>query len=144
VIRLNITDGNRPLTLPAACAWLGEHTGKVPATSTMWRWALKGVRGGVRLESFRIGGTTYTTPAMIGRFVERTSQAVAVDVSPEGVQVRPAAVGAGEADARRRQQISTAHQRLKEICAPKRRARNVSSERRQVAVEGPTRHGGER
>lgn len=124
MIRLDSTDGNRPLTLPAACQWLGERTGKVPATSTMWRWTLRGVRGGVRLESFRIGGTTYTTPAMIRRFIERTSQAagVVVDVSPDGIQVTTAA-GAESAGDRRREQIAAAQQRLKEICAPRRRAR---------------------
>lgn len=129
MIRLDAADSNRPLTLPAACQWLGEQTGKVPATSTMWRWTLKGVRGGVRLESFRIGGVSYTTPAMIGRFIENTSRAavVAVEVSPAGVQVR--APADGEQDARRRDQIAAAQQRLKEICAPKRATRRSNTRR---------------
>jgi hypothetical protein len=122
MIRLEAQDNRRPMTLPAACEWLGRQTGKVPATSTMWRWALKGVRGGVRLESFRIGGTTYTTPAMIERFIERTSQAVVVaNVTPTGVEV----VGhdGDREDEQRRQQIAAAQSRLKEICAPRQRGR---------------------
>jgi hypothetical protein len=118
MIRLDSQDSKRPMTLPAACEWLGRQTGKVPATSTMWRWALKGVRGGVRLESFRIGGTTYTTPQMIERFIERTSQAIVVaTVTPNGIEV----VGDGRDDQLRREQIAAAQSRLKEICEPKRR-----------------------
>lgn len=129
MIRIDTPDSKRPMTLPAACEWLGRHTGKVPATSTMWRWTLKGVRGGVRLECFRIGGTTYTTPEMIERFIARTSQgAVAVNVSPAGVEVSTA----GDLDRqheRRREQVAAAQQRLKEICAPKRAARKSNTRR---------------
>lgn len=112
----------RPMTLPAACEWIARQTGRpVPATSTVWRWVLRGVRGGVRLESFRIGGTTYTTPEMIGRFIERTSRStVAVDVSKAGVEVSGASDHDRHAEVRR-EQINTAHKRFKEICAPKRR-----------------------
>jgi hypothetical protein len=119
MIRLDVSDTNRPMTLPAASEWLGRQTGKVPATSTVWRWALKGVRGGVRLESFRIGGTTYTTPKMIERFIERTSAAAVVaNVSPAGIEV----IGCEQSgqDDLRREQIAAAQSRLKEICAPKR------------------------
>lgn len=129
MIRLDTHDTKRPMTLPAACEWLGRHTGKVPATSTMWRWTLKGVRGGVRLECFRIGGTTYTTPEMIERFIARTSQgAVAVNVSPAGVEVSTA----GDLDRqheRRQEQVAAAQQRLKEICAPKRATRRTNTRR---------------
>jgi len=129
MIRLDTTDTKRPMTLPAACEWLGHHTGKVPATSTMWRWTLKGVRGGVRLECFRIGGTTYTTPEMLQRFINRTSQGVvAANVSPAGVEVSMA----GELDRqgdRRREQVAAAQQRLKEICAPKRAGRRSNTRR---------------
>ena len=122
MIHLDTQDNRRPMTLPAACEWLGRQTGKVPATSTMWRWTLKGVRGGVRLESFRIGGTTYTTPEFIARFVERTSQAVAVaTVTPVGIEV--VSRDGDREDELRREQIAAAQSRLKEICAPKRRAR---------------------
>jgi hypothetical protein len=122
MIRLDAQDNRRPMTLPAACEWLGRQTGKVPATSTIWRWTLKGVRGGVRLESFRIGGTTYTTPEMIERFIERTSQAAVVaNVTPAGIEI----VGGDRQDELRREQIAAAQSRLKEICAPKRRGRTT-------------------
>jgi hypothetical protein len=122
MIHLDTQDNRRPMTLPAACEWLGQQTGKVPATSTMWRWTLKGVRGGVRLESFRIGGTTYTTPEMIKRFIERTSRAVVIaNVTPAGIEI--ANRDAGREDEQRREQIAVAQSRLKEICAPKRRGR---------------------
>lgn len=120
MIELHEADRRRVMTLPAAAEWLGERTGRVPATSTLWRWTLKGVRGGVRLESFRVGGTTYTTPEMIRRFIERTSQpVVAANGSPAGITVTTA----GDPAADRRAQIDAAEARLHEICAPKRRHR---------------------
>lgn len=119
MISLDTATRRRPMTLPEACRWLGQHTGKVPATSTIWRWTLKGVRGGIRLEAFTIGGTRYTTPEMIERFIERTSAAaVAVSVTPVGVEV--SAAGDAAAD-RRREQIEAAQRQLKDICAPKRK-----------------------
>ncbi len=113
----------QPMTLRAACEWIARQTGRsVPATSTLWRWTLKGVRGGVRLECFRIGGTTYTTPEMICRFIERTSRSVlAVDVSASGVVVTTAD-GDGNRQ-RRREEIAVAQERLREICTPKRSGR---------------------
>jgi hypothetical protein len=76
----------------------------------------------VRLESFRIGGTTYTTPEMIERFIERTSQAAVVaNVTPAGIEI----VGGDRQDELRREQIAAAQSRLKEICAPKRRGRTT-------------------
>jgi hypothetical protein len=117
MITLDDHDTRRAMTLPAACEWLGRQTGKTPATSTIWRWTLKGVRGGIRLESFRIGGTTYTTAEMLARFIRRTSSnAVEVAVSPAGVEVSP--IGDQQ---RRREQIASAQHRLKEICAPRQR-----------------------
>ena len=38
--------------------------------SAVYRWTLRGVRG-VRLESIRIGGTTYTSAEALQRFGER-------------------------------------------------------------------------
>lgn len=129
MIRIDTHDTKQPMTLPAACEWLGRHTGKVPATSTVWRWALKGVRGGVRLECFRIGGTTYTTGEMICRFIERTSQTAAtVDLSPAGVEVLTSGTPCRQGD-QRREQIAAAHQRLSEICAPTRRGRQTNARR---------------
>lgn len=130
-------DAQRPMTLPTACEWIAQMTGRpVPATSTIWRWTLKGVRGGVRLESFRIGGTTYTTPEMIGRFIEQTSQAVVVaNVSPDGITV--SVVGTrDDQHQRRREQIAAAQGRLREICAPKRPRRPNVEGKRSTASDG--------
>lgn len=119
MIQLDKVQPTEPMTLPTACQWLGQHTGRVPATSTMWRWCLKGVRGGIRLECFRVGGTTFVTPAAIRRFIERTSATTAVDVSPAGVRVRDEL----QVVDHRADQVAAAQQRLADICRPRRRGR---------------------
>jgi hypothetical protein len=92
----------------------------------MWRWVLRGVRGGIRLESFRVGGTNYTTREMVQRFIDRTSQsAITVNVSPAGVIVTSDPTAAD--DDHRREQIAVAQERLAEICAPKRKPRARAS-----------------
>jgi hypothetical protein len=126
MIRLDTAKAEGPMTLPQACQWIGEQTGRTPATSTMWRWVLRGVRGGIRLESFRVGGTNYTTREMVQRFIDRTSQsAITVNVSPAGVIVTSDPTAAD--DDRRREQIAVAQERLAEICAPKRKPRARAS-----------------
>ena len=45
-------------------------TGKRVHISAVYRWVQRGVRG-VRLESIRIGGTTYTSREALQRFAER-------------------------------------------------------------------------
>ena len=126
MIRLDTVKAEGPMTLPQACQWIGEQTGRTPATSTIWRWVLRGVRGGIRLESFRVGGTSYTTREMVQIFIDRTSQSTAtISVSPAGVIVisDPAAAD----DDHRREQIAVAQERLNEICAPKRKPRARAS-----------------
>lgn len=126
MIRIDNAKHEGPMTLPQACQWLGEQTGRTPATSTIWRWVLRGVRGGIRLESFRVGGTSYTTREMVQRFIDRTSQSTAtVSISPAGVIVTSDPTAAD--DDRRREQIAVAQERLTEICAPKRRPRARAS-----------------
>jgi hypothetical protein len=126
MIRLDTAKAQGPMTLPQACQWLGEQTGRTPATSTMWRWVLRGVRGGIRLESFRVGGTSYTTREMVQRFIDRTSQSTAtVNVSPAGVIVTSDPTASD--DDHRREQIAVAQERLAEICAPKRKPRARAS-----------------
>ena len=48
-------------------------SGKRLHISAIYRWIGKGV-GGVRLESIRLGGTTYTSLEAIQRFAERLSR----------------------------------------------------------------------
>lgn len=57
-----------PRCLPA------RPNGKRLHISAVYRWALRGVRG-VRLETVKIGGTTYTSREAIQRFSERLSDA---------------------------------------------------------------------
>ena len=126
MIRLDTAKAEGPMTLPQACQWLGEQTGRTPASSTMWRWVLRGVRGGIRLESFRVGGTSYTTREMVQRFIDRTSQSTAtVSISPAGVIVTGDPTAADHDH--RREQIAVAQERLAEICAPKRKPRARAS-----------------
>lgn len=42
-----------------------------PHTSSIWRWASSGVRGGIRLETVRVGGRVYTSREAIFRFIAR-------------------------------------------------------------------------
>lgn len=46
--------------------------------STVYRWIQRGVRG-TRLESIRIGGTTYTSIEALQRFADRQSQTSTAD-----------------------------------------------------------------
>ncbi len=49
-----------------------RRKGKRPHPSTLFRWASNGLRG-VRLETLRVGGTTYTTMEALQRFFEGLS-----------------------------------------------------------------------
>jgi hypothetical protein len=114
------------MTLPQVCQWIGERTGKTPATSTAWRWVLRGVRGGIKLESFRIGGTTFTTPEMVRRFIDRTSATVQASTSSPAISA-PAPT---DHDARRRE-IAAAQEQLRRINAPRRRRKaDAAADRR--------------
>jgi len=47
-------------------------TGKRVHISAVYRWLLRGIRG-IRLESLKIGGTTYTSKEALQRFADRLS-----------------------------------------------------------------------
>ena len=63
-----------PLTrVPKMVRWLPRRRkGKRPHVSTIFRWALRGVRG-IRLETIRIGGTLCTSEEALVRFFQRLS-----------------------------------------------------------------------
>ncbi len=43
--------------------------------SSFYRWITRGVRGGIVLESIKLGGTTYVSAQALERFAERLSAA---------------------------------------------------------------------
>ncbi len=123
MIRLANANARQALTLPEACKWIGQRTGKTPATSTAWRWVLRGVRGGIRLEVFRLGGTTYTTPDFIERFMEATTGTVKV----ESATAATTPVETVEHETRRRE-IAAAQEQLRQLCQSKRDRRRAKPE----------------
>lgn len=77
---------------------LSEHANRLPnrpATSTLWRWGKKGVRG-VRLETIRIGGTIYTSDEAIARFLEAINEPDAPAPRPRTRRETAAAVARAE------------------------------------------------
>lgn len=123
MIRLASEKTRQALTLPEACKWIGQRTGKTPATSTAWRWALRGVRGGIRLEVFRLGGTTYTSPELIERFMEATTGTVKV----ESATATTTPVETVDHETRRRE-IAAAQEQLRQLCQSKRGRRRAKPE----------------
>lgn len=123
MIRLANANACQALTLPEACKWIGQRTGKTPATSTAWRWVLRGVRGGIRLEVFRLGGTTYTTPELIERFMEATTGTVKV----ESATAATTPTETLDHQARRRE-IAAAQAQLRQLCQSKRGRRRAKPE----------------
>ncbi|HUW30310.1 MAG TPA: DUF1580 domain-containing protein [Planctomycetota bacterium] len=62
------------LSLKDVCQLLPRRRrGRKPAFSTVWRWALHGVRG-VKLETLRVGGTLCTSREALQRFFDRLSE----------------------------------------------------------------------
>lgn len=56
-----------------------RSNGKRIHISAIYRWAQKGIRG-IRLETLRLGGTTYTSREAIQRFADsQTANATSVD-----------------------------------------------------------------
>ena len=79
-----------------------RHTGKRVHISAVYRWIQRGVQG-VRLESIRIGGTTYTSKEALQRFADRRS--------PEN----DGPVGVPTTTATRRKQIERAEREVRAI-----------------------------
>lgn len=62
------------LTLKDACHLLPRRRrGRKPSFSTIWRWALHGVRG-VQLETLRVGSTLCTSRESLQRFFAKLSE----------------------------------------------------------------------
>lgn len=63
------------LTLPEAARAVPPVGGKRPHTSTLFRWTRKGVRGGIKLDSVRIGRKLCTSREALDRFFEAVTNA---------------------------------------------------------------------
>lgn len=63
-------------------------SGKKLHVSAVYRWASRGVRG-VRLETTRVGGTTYTSAEALQRFSDALNgRSVSATVAPEPTRAR--------------------------------------------------------
>lgn len=111
------------MSLPEAADRIGRLTGgKKPNVATIWRWCLKGCKG-VTLESICIGGKRYVTVSAIERFIEARSLAQS-PAAPVSVTIAPKASPHVERrDARRREEIEAARQRLDQVTGTSRYAR---------------------
>jgi hypothetical protein len=58
------------------------HLKSRPSPSTLWRWALRGVRG-IVLESIVIGGRRYTSREAVDRFMSRLNESEPVPAPSE-------------------------------------------------------------
>ena len=69
------TEGPSPLDLLAEdTISIGEVVNELPGNhskTTVWRWTTRGLNG-VRLESVKIGGRTFTSKQALHRFLLRT------------------------------------------------------------------------
>jgi len=68
--------GEQVMTLVEAAGWLERRFGRRPNVATIWRWAIKGLRG-VRLQTIALGRYRYTTERAIEQFIDQTSVVIA-------------------------------------------------------------------
>ena len=61
------------IPLTEACKHLPHRDGRPVHASTIFRWALQGLRG-IKLESIKIGGSRCTSLQALARFAERLSR----------------------------------------------------------------------
>lgn len=61
------------MTLVEAAGWRERRFGRRPNVATVWRWAIKGMRG-VRLRTISLGRYRYTTASALERFIAEISE----------------------------------------------------------------------
>lgn len=71
---MNTTTNDDLLSLSAAAAICPAIDGKRPRSSTVWRWARKGIRG-VRLECVMVGRNMATTRPALEKFFAECAKA---------------------------------------------------------------------
>jgi hypothetical protein len=119
MLRLEELTAESALTLTQTAAVIGEHTGRRPSSSTVWRWSLRGVRG-KRLEVIRVGGTLYTTRQCISEFLTDYPSLPTERREPPGRPAKQTVASQVAAEQRRRAQAA-AKQPLDSVCSPRRR-----------------------
>lgn len=69
------------MTFVEAAGWLERRFGRRPNVATIWRWAIKGIRG-VRLRTISLGRYRYTSESALERFITETSGALPGERGP--------------------------------------------------------------
>jgi hypothetical protein len=77
-----------------------RRQGAKTAVSTVWRWAMRGIRG-VKLETLMVGGRRCTSTEALQRFYERVTAATDGTACPSSLSTR-----------RRQQQVEAAEREL--------------------------------
>lgn len=94
-------------TLVEAAGWLERRFGRRPNVATVWRWAIKGVRG-VRLHTIALGRFRFTTEQALEQFIAATS--VARDTCAATAPATSSTAGDGDAGFTR-SEVAAAQQR---------------------------------
>lgn len=77
------TRAEKLLTLTEAAKSVPNVGGKRPHVSTIFRWTRDGVRGGVKLETVRIGRRICTSREALERFFQAASEAEPPEPKPK-------------------------------------------------------------
>ena len=81
--------GEPVMTFTEAAGWLERRFGRRPNVATIWRWAIKGLRG-VHLQTISLGRYRYTTERAIERFIDQTSVVIGShEATPSGSMHTP-------------------------------------------------------
>ena len=67
--------GEPVMTFAEAAGWLEQRFGRRPNVATIWRWAVRGLRG-VRLQTIALGRYRFTTERAIKQFIDQTSAVI--------------------------------------------------------------------
>ncbi len=99
------------LTLSEAARALPPLDGKRPHSSTIWRWARKGLRG-IKLEVRRIGGRFVTSREALERFSQRLAEIPLNDEPPTRTPAN--STSRGRTDKQRLKDIEAAERTLRD------------------------------
>jgi Protein of unknown function (DUF1580) len=81
-------DDFRYLTLAEAAKLIpGRHAGQRVSIPTMWRWCVRGVHNGIRLQSVLVGGRRCTTRRWVQNFIDAMTRASPIP-APDSMKLR--------------------------------------------------------